>query len=145
MQSRAIGGVIAVGLVVVAVVLFVVLRDDGGDDETAATTATTTTQAEKKPKKKQKPEEPKPVTIVVEGGQPAGGIQQLEYTKGDTVQFQVRSDVAEEVHVHGYDIAEDVAPGQDAKFDFVADIDGGFEVELEGAHVQIAELTVEPG
>jgi hypothetical protein len=144
MQSRAIGGVIAVGLVVVAVVLFVVLRDDGGDDDSASTTATTTTQAEKKPKKQPKPEQAKPVTIVVEGGQPAGGVQDLEYTSGDEVQFQVQSDAPAEVHVHGYDIMKDVAPGKDAKFDFVADIDGGFEVELEETATQIAELTVEP-
>jgi len=144
MQSRAIGAVVAIALVIAAVVLFVVLRDDAGDD--AATTATTTTtQAEKQEKKRSKPEETKPTTIVVKGGQPVGGIQDLEFTSGEEIQFQVRSDVAEEIHVHGYDVIEEVAPGKDVEFDFPAEIEGGFEVELEGAHVQIAELTVRPG
>jgi hypothetical protein len=30
-------------------------------------------------------------------------------------------------------------------FEFTADIEGIFEVELEETHTQIAELTVEPG
>ncbi len=138
MQSRAIGGVIAVGLVVVAVVLFVVLRNDGGGDDSAAATATATTDQAGKPN----PE--KPATIVVKGGEPVGGVHDLNYVVGDRVRLQVQADAPAEVHVHGYDIMKDVAPGKDAKFDFVADIEGGFEVELEETATQIAELTVEP-
>jgi hypothetical protein len=143
MQSRAISAVVVVALVVAAVVLFVVLSDDDGDSDQAAsgttTTATTTTQ-----EKKEKPK-PEVTTIVVKGGEPVGGVQELTYTAGDEVRFDVESDVAEEVHVHGYDLIEEVSPGKVASFDFPADIEGGFEVELEGAHVQIAELTVQPG
>ncbi|MGH2962149.1 MAG: hypothetical protein ACRDL3_08165 [Solirubrobacterales bacterium] len=139
MQSRTMGAVVAVALIAAAAVLFVVLRDDDGDSGQAATT---TTQAEKKEKPKPKPEV---TTIVVKGGQPVGGVQELEYTRGDEVRFDVRSDVADEVHVHGYDLFEDVAPGKVATLDFPAEIDGGFEVELEATHTQIAELTVEPG
>jgi hypothetical protein len=143
MQSRTISAVVVVALIGVAVVLFVVLRDDDGDTDEAATTtpaATTTEQQEKTP-------EPKPqvTTIVVKGGEPVGGVQELEYTRGDEVRFDVEADIAEEVHVHGYDVIEEVAPGEVARFDFRADIEGGFEVELEGSHTQIAELTVEPG
>jgi hypothetical protein len=143
MQSRATGGVIAAGLIVVAVVLFVVLRN-GGDDNESTTTPVTTTQATEQEKPRKPKPEPKPVTIVVEGGQPVGGVQELEFTHGDDVRFQVRSDAPDEVHLHGYDIEEPVAPGEDAKFDFVADIEGGFELELHGSATQIAELTVEP-
>ena len=145
MQSRAISAVVVVALVVAAVVLFVFLSDDDGDTDQAAsgttTTATTTTQ-EKKEKPKPKPQV---TTIVVEGGEPVGGVQELTYTAGDEVRFDVESDVAEEVHVHGYDLIEEVSPGKVASFEFPADIEGGFEAELEGAHVQIAELTVQPG
>jgi hypothetical protein len=145
MQSRTLSAVVVVALVAAAVVLFVVLRDDDGDTDQAANTATsaTTKTAEQKEKKQPLPE-PKVTTIVVTGGQPAGGVQNLEYTKGDDVRFDVESDVAEEVHVHGYDVIQDVKPGKPASFDFPAEIDGIFEVELEGTHTQIAELTVNP-
>lgn len=142
MQSRTISAVVVVALIAAAVVLFVVLRDDDGDADGVTTTpaATTTQQQERKP-------EPKPevTTIVVKGGEPVGGVQELEYRRGDEIRFDVEADIAEEVHVHGYDVIEEVAPGEVARFDFPADIEGGFEVELEGSHTQIAELTVEPG
>jgi hypothetical protein len=144
MQSRTLSAVVVVGLVAAAVVLFVVLRDDDGDAEQAATTTTPPTQEKEKEKKQPLPE-PKVTTIVVKGGEPAGGVQNLEYTTGESVQFDVESDVAEEVHVHGYDLIKDVEPGRPVSFDFPAEIDGIFEVELEGSHTQIAELTVNPG
>ena len=144
MQSRTISAVVVVALLAVAVVLFVVLRDDDGDADEAATTtpAATTTQQQEKKQPKPKPEV---TTIVVKGGEPVGGVQELEYTRGDEVRFDVEADIAEEGHVHGYDVIEEIAPGEVARFDFPADIEGGFEVELEGSHTQIAELTVEPG
>jgi hypothetical protein len=143
MQSRTISAVVVVALVAVAVVLFVVLRDDDGDGEQAATTTEQRTAVPDEPKK------PKPTpdvaTIVVRGGEPVGGVQKLTFTSGEDIVFDVRSDVADEVHVHGYDVIENVAPGKAARFMLPADIEGGFEVELEGSHTQIAELTVEPG
>ena len=143
MQSRTISAVVVVALIAVAVVLFVVLRDDDGDDERAATT-TEETPAIQQEAKKPKPT-PEPTTIVVEGGEPVGGVQELTYTRGEDIAFDVRSDVADEVHVHGYDVIEDVAPGKVAHFLLPGEIEGRFEVELEGSHTQIAELTVEPG
>jgi hypothetical protein len=143
MQARAISAVVVVALVVAAVVLFVVLSDDDGDSDPAASGTTktaTTTKHENEPKPK-----PEVTTIEVKGGEPVGGVQDLTYTAGDEARFDVEADVVEEVHVHGYDIIENVSPGKPASFEFPADIEGGFEVELEGAHVQIAELTVQPG
>ena len=83
-------------------------------------------------------------TIVVRDGEPVGGVQKLEYSAGDEVRFRVRSDVADEVHVHGYDLMEDVAAGGTVSFDFPAEIEGIFEVELEELGEQIAELRVNP-
>jgi len=145
MQSRAISAAIVVALVAAAIVLFVVLRDDDGDgDAPVATTATTAAETRKQEDKRTKPK-PKVPTIVVEGGQPAGGVTQLTYTRGELVRFDVESDVAEHVHVHGYDLFKDVGPGKTVSFSFPAEIEGGFEVELEDSHTPIAELTVEPG
>lgn len=83
-------------------------------------------------------------TVVIRGGEPVGGVAELEYSAGDQVRFEVASDVTDEVHVHGYDLMEEVRAGQTVSFDFPAEIEGIFEVELEGREVQIAELTVNP-
>jgi len=83
-------------------------------------------------------------TIVIRNGEPVGGIKQLEYNAGDEIRFEVKSDVADEVHVHGYDLMEDVPAGGTVSFDFPAEIEGIFEAELEGRKEQIAEITVNP-
>lgn len=83
--------------------------------------------------------------IEVEGGQPVGGIKEIEVNSGGEVKLVVRSDLAEEVHIHGYDLSKRVEAGGSVSFDFEADLEGVFEVELEQSHVQIAELTVSPG
>jgi hypothetical protein len=80
----------------------------------------------------------------VVNGRPQGGVERLEFTRGERVRFKVRSDVADEVHVHGYDVSKNVAAGGSVTFSFPATIEGRFEVELEAAHTQIAELEVEP-
>jgi hypothetical protein len=83
-------------------------------------------------------------TIVVKNGKPVGGIRDLTYNKGDRIRFKVRSDVSDEVHVHGYDLMEDVKAGGAVTFDFPATIEGVFEAELEGRKEQIIELRVNP-
>jgi hypothetical protein len=83
-------------------------------------------------------------TIVVRGGEPIGGVKRLEYSTGEDIRFKVESDVAEEVHVHGYDVAKEVPAGGSVSFDIPAEIEGIFEAELEGLGVQIAEIRVNP-
>jgi len=84
-------------------------------------------------------------TIMVEGGEPVGGIAKLEYGAGERVRFRVRGDEAEEVHLHGYDLMKDIPQGGGTvEFDFPAEIEGIFEAELEGKGVQILELRVNP-
>jgi hypothetical protein len=46
--------------------------------------------------------------------------------------------------VHGYDLKQSVAPGKPASISFRADVPGRFEIELEDAGKEIAELTVKP-
>ena len=54
----------------------------------------------------------------------------------------VRADVSDHVHLHGYDLLADVAPGNPARIDFVADVAGVFEVELEDAGTLLFNLEV---
>jgi hypothetical protein len=104
--------------------------------ETETTTTETTTTTE--------PSEPEEETIRVVDGQPQGGVKTLTFEQGDRVRFKVESDVADHIHVHGYDLMEDVSPDRDARFRFEATIEGRFEVELEDRGAQIAELEVSP-
>jgi hypothetical protein len=84
-------------------------------------------------------------TIVVKDGEPVGGVEELEFSAGEQVRFKVTGDEAEEIHVHGYDLMEDIpAGGGTVEFDFPADIEGIFEGELEGQGTQILELRVNP-
>jgi len=82
------------------------------------------------------------ISIEVKGGKPVGGIKRATVPKGQDVSLVVRSDVADEVHLHGYDLHADVEAGGTAGIDFKANIAGVFEAELESRQLQILELTV---
>jgi hypothetical protein len=113
-------------VIVVAIVLLIVLKKDDSGDSKA-------TDAGKFP------------TIQVnKAGEPVGGITDLTYKKGDQIQFKVHSEVAGEVHVHGYDLMKDVTAGGTITYDFPATIEGVFEAEMEEQKEQIIQLTVEP-
>jgi len=126
MNSNAAKVALGVGTIAVAIVLLVVLKNDSGE-------STSTSDAGGKV----------PV-IVVEHGKPVGGVKDLTYNAGERVRFEVRSDVSDEIHVHGYDLMKDVEAGGSVEFDFPATIEGVFEAELEGRGEQIAQLTVNP-
>jgi hypothetical protein len=129
------------------VVLFVVLSgsgdEDGGSDSPAANRPAEQAATGPTGARSVRPR-PQIDRVVVRGGQPVGGVERLEYDSGERVRFIVRSDVADEVHVHGYDVSKDVSAGGTVRFGFPAEIEGVFEVELEQRHVQIAELRVSP-
>ncbi|HEV2727692.1 MAG TPA: hypothetical protein VGV34_05315, partial [Solirubrobacterales bacterium] len=73
-----------------------------------------------------------------------GGVQELEFSAGEDIRFRVTSDKAEEIHVHGYDISQDVPAGGTVEFDFPAELEGIYEAELEELGVQIVELRINP-
>jgi len=85
-----------------------------------------------------------PTTIEVKNAVPVGGVKELTYNKGDTIDLTVKSDTADEVHFHGYDVHKDVAKGGTVQFKFPATIDGKFIVELEDNKQTLANVTVEP-
>ena len=122
----------------------------GGDDESTATTIpatvtdTTTTETTPTPTPTPEPTGPTVVRIAVVNGAPKGGIVRETVQKGDRVVLVVTSDVSDHIHLHGYDIMRDVAPGKPARLPFRATIPGRFEVELEDRGVQIADITVTP-
>jgi heme/copper-type cytochrome/quinol oxidase subunit 2 len=136
---------LAIALVIA--ILAVVLIAGSGDDEDTTTrsqatptpTATSTGTAEPEATATETPTaEPEPPLVT------SDGVTKLRFKQGETVEFRVRSDAADEVHVHGYDLMKDVEPGQTVTFSFPADITGIFEIELEDAGKQIAQLRVDP-
>jgi len=114
----------------------------GSSDNSTATTTTQTTTTEETTTTTEAAK-PTVVSIVVLDGQPQGGIVRQTVSKGDRVVIVVKSDVADEIHLHGYDRTTDVTAGGTARLGFTADVPGRFEVELERRGVQIADLTVQ--
>ncbi len=80
--------------------------------------------------------------VVVRSGGVNGGVQRFKVPLGEAVTLMVTSDVADTVHVHGYDVEQHVGAGQTIHVAFTASIPGVFEVELEDASLKIAELAV---
>jgi hypothetical protein len=114
----------------------------GSDGNSNATSTTQTTSSEETTTTTEATK-PTVVSIVVVNGQPQGGIVRQTVSKGDRVVIAVKSDVADEIHLHGYDKSTDVTAGGTARLPFIADLPGRFEVELESRGVQIADLTVQ--
>ncbi|MCW3027297.1 MAG: hypothetical protein JWN81_508 [Solirubrobacterales bacterium] len=80
--------------------------------------------------------------IYVVGAKPKGGVQTLTYNKGEQVVFTVFSDVADEIHIHGFNFKKDVTKNGSVTFSFPATDQGGHVIELEKRGQQIANLEV---
>ena len=153
-MSRNARIAVIAGTLGVLVIAFFGLRPSN-DDKTATTPAQTTTPAQATTATttptggatatEPAPAEPDYTTIVVRGGKPVGGIKKIKVTKGDRARIEVSSpDTTDEIHLHGYDLMRDLEAGGSVRFDFIANADGIYEIELEKAGVQIGELVVEP-
>lgn len=77
-------------------------------------------------------------------GAAVGGSRTEAVALGEEVRIEVTGDAAGEVHLHGYDRFADIAPASPAVIEFTADLPGVWEVELEGSHLLLVELQVEP-
>jgi hypothetical protein len=113
----------------------------GGDDgagtagATTTTTAATTTPTTGPTTTAGPTTTTRPATPVIEvrvaGGKVQGGVRREQVRRGETVVLRVVADVTDHVHLHGYDLMADVAPGKPAEIRFTADLPGVWEVELE--------------
>ena len=123
MSSGARIAVLA-AVIVVAIGGFV-LASSGGDDKSTTTTTTATTTDTSATgtdtTTTAAPAGPPAYTIDVVGGKPEGGIQKIKVNKGDQVQLVVNSDVADEIHIHGYDFMKDVEAGGTVRFNVQGD------------------------
>ena len=132
-------------VVVVAVVAFVIAQSGGGGSSSSSSSKNTPAQANGAAvQSTTTPGAPAPKLIVVKNAKPVGGVQDINVKKGQQVRFTVQSDVADEIHVHGYDFHKGVPKNGSVSFSFPAKIDGGFVIELESRGEQIAALKVQP-
>jgi FtsP/CotA-like multicopper oxidase with cupredoxin domain len=83
------------------------------------------------------------VEVTVAGGKVSGPDGRVKVKKGDTVTLRVTSDVADEIHLHGYDETVDVQAGGTAELTFEATLDGVFEAELEERALQLVEFQIQ--
>jgi hypothetical protein len=145
-MSRKWGVIASVALVGLAIALFVVVRDDGSDggQPTPSTTAPDSRSNDGKAAGTATKQPPQIETIQFKNGEVVGGVRELSFESGERIEFTVRSDTADEVHLHGYDIAKEVPAGGEVTFDVPAEIEGVFEVELEELGIQLAEVRVSP-
>lgn len=102
-------------------------------DASASTTAPTTTTTS---------DPVHTIDVTYANGQVVGGVRTETVRLGEKVSLRVTSDVAEEVHVHTYDVMADVAAGQMAELELSATIPGRHEVELEKKGKQLLVLEV---
>ena len=87
---------------------------------------------------------PTPVELVVEAGKVVGGARVVRLKRDDPVTLVVRSDKADELHVHGYNLHADVAPGRPSTLSFVARRTGRFSMELHKAGIELGTLEIYP-
>ncbi len=142
-------------LLIAAVVLvagIAVAASTGGDDgpESAGTTTATPDQAnpvggETQAETQEAPPPPRVETIRMRGRAPVGEPRTFRYERGDTIRLRFTSDVAEEVHVHGFDEYVQVPAGGTPKTArFKANLEGIFEVEAHSSGEILAKLEIRP-
>jgi heme/copper-type cytochrome/quinol oxidase subunit 2 len=144
-------GLIALALIAL-VGAFVIISpgDDDGDGDNSGQAAQTTPTATAPSATTPPPDAvlPPPTKIALTD-HAAAEVADIDVKKGERVRFVVTSDLPDEIHVHGYDIEQEVGPGKPARFSFPASIEGIFEIESHeaehaGKDALIARLTVEP-
>lgn len=82
------------------------------------------------------------IALTVAGGKVTGQTGRVKVSLGTRLRITVTSDVADELHVHVYDLKQEISPGSPASIEFVADKPGQIEVELEKAKLTLTRLLV---
>ena len=80
--------------------------------------------------------------LSVEGGEMSPA--EISVNEGDNVTLRVSADEPMEFHLHGYDVEQEVGPGQKARLHFEADLTGRFEIEDHESESELGVLQVRP-
>jgi hypothetical protein len=123
-RNARIGVLVGATVVIVAALIIVIASSGGGNNAPDTVTAAIT---------------------VDKTGHPDGGLKHLTVKRGGTVDLTVTPAIADEVHIHGYNLEKGTEAGKPVAFHFKANMDGVFEIEVHKPTAnQIAELEVQP-
>jgi len=84
----------------------------------------------------------KTITVRIAGGKVTPKSGRVAVARGAKVRLVVTSDVADEIHVHTYDLELQLKPGAPATLEFTADKTGLFEVETHETGLILFQLLV---
>jgi hypothetical protein len=82
------------------------------------------------------------IEVTFAHGKASGDTGRVQVAMGTSVTLVVTSDVADQVHVHGYDLEKELTPGTPVTLQFDATVAGVFEVELHHAETVLLRLQV---
>src|SRR5829696_2892667 len=83
-----------------------------------------------------------PVALAINGNNMSP--DEVSVTAGDQVTLQITSDHPVELHLHGYDLEEEVEPGEPGELSFEASITGRFPIEDHDTETELGTLLVQP-
>ena|ERR687898_604669 len=69
---------------------------------------------------------------------------EVEVEEGDHLTLRLTSEEPLEVHIHGYDLQRELAPGKPVTFSFEADLTRRFEIEDHESEELLGALLVQP-
>jgi hypothetical protein len=84
----------------------------------------------------------KQITITIAKKKVTPRTGRIEVAKGNLVRVTVASDVADALHIHGYDLEVDLPANTPRSIEFRADTAGLFEVETHDSHLVLFQLVV---
>ena len=82
------------------------------------------------------------VDLAIANGKLVSGPTVIQVKQNDRVIVHVKSDSADEIHLHGYERVAPTNPGDRAVLEFTADRSGVYTAELERSGVSLLEVTV---
>lgn len=81
---------------------------------------------------------------VVRDGHRVSGPELITASAGETLRLRVRSNRADELHIHGYEVSRDLPADHLVVVELPLALSGRFDIELHGAHQVLAVLEVQP-
>lgn len=82
------------------------------------------------------------ISVAVADGKVDPAPRRVEVPKDSQVRLIVTSDVDDELHVHGYEVEEELEAGRPTTVELTADQTGIFEVETHESELELLQLVV---
>lgn len=80
------------------------------------------------------------IEVAYTGGKVVTADSRVETTLGEKIIVRISSDVADQIHVHGYNVYADVPAGGSVEIPLTMTLSGGYEVELHEAGRPLLQL-----